>query len=233
MGGDTRLTSRGADGAFEIGLAGGEIDHGGDAAVGRERQERDRRAHAGGQHHADFLVAPGAFAQCMAQRKTGPHDFVIGKNAAIAIHQRGVPPPNSLRAFQQGVKQRAARRRQSNGCGWAGRRGWSSRDCPSPDTSTGYGAVRVEGRAPSEGKNMTHLLRRSAAASALTLDRRAGFRARRSPRSMAFPSKCLEGAQASLAAARGTGTSRFGAGERWAPRMAMARSDHGASADSP
>ena len=106
----TLLHFRGADGAFQIGAAGGEVQHGGNAAIGAEREKGDRGAHARRQQHADLLVALRAALQRMAQRKAGAHDLVIGKNAAVAIHQGGRAAAEFRARIQQSLEDGTVRR---------------------------------------------------------------------------------------------------------------------------
>ena len=57
VGGDDALHLRGLERGFHVARAGREVEHGGHAAIGVEREEGDDRAGAGRQHDADGLAA--------------------------------------------------------------------------------------------------------------------------------------------------------------------------------
>ena len=64
-GGDDGVDLRRLAGGEDVGRAGGEIDHRGDAAGRHQREERDGRAVGVGQHHADrFAFARRAASAC-------------------------------------------------------------------------------------------------------------------------------------------------------------------------
>ena len=63
--GDDALDLRHVERRFDRRGAGREIEHGGHAAIGRDREERDHRARAGRQHHADRFAVHG-FRLCSA-----------------------------------------------------------------------------------------------------------------------------------------------------------------------
>ena len=95
---------------LQVRSAGGEIEHGRHAAIGREREEGDRRADAGGQQHADAFARAGAALQRMAQREAGAHDLVIGKHAVVAIDQGRRAAAEFRARIQQSLEDRTMRR---------------------------------------------------------------------------------------------------------------------------
>ena len=89
-------------------LAGGEVEHGGDAVVGVEAEQRDEEADRVGQQHADVLAAARQLREPAAQHQAGQRQPPIGERRAVGVLEDDLVAAVLGRSFDEAGKERGA-----------------------------------------------------------------------------------------------------------------------------
>ena len=104
--GEHRADAARAQGGREVLLAGGEIQHGGNAAVGVEAKQRDDETDRVRQQHRDGVARPRLARDLAAEHVAREHELLVGERGSFGVLDDDLVRPVRLGGVQQARKER-------------------------------------------------------------------------------------------------------------------------------